>query len=105
MFEDLKTDAQILRDNPPGQRFQARYRYRKEENPLPRVKRMSKIVIGIGLLPVGVILWFIPGSGWLVIFLGLALLAGESQRPSLFLDKAEMSIRKGLAKISSRFSG
>ena len=41
------------------------------------IKRMLKIVGGFLLLPIGVVMLPLPGPGWLVIFLALAILAGE----------------------------
>ena len=41
------------------------------------VKRMFKIIAGFALLPVGVVMLPLPGPGWLVIFVALAILAGE----------------------------
>ena len=41
------------------------------------VKRMLKVVVGFALLPVGVVMLPLPGPGWLVIFVALAILAGE----------------------------
>jgi hypothetical protein len=105
VFEELKTDWRIIRDNPPGQRFQARYWYRKIDSPLPPAKRILKITIGVTLLPVGVILWFIPGPGWLTIFLGLALLAGESKQLSRFLDEVEVRLRKIIRRLRHRRPG
>ncbi len=105
MFEDLKTDWMVLRDNPPGQRFKARYRYRKHESPPPAGKRMFKIILGASLLPAGVLLWFIPGPGWLTIFVGLALLAGESEGLSRFLDRSEMAARNIIMRIRSLWRG
>jgi uncharacterized protein (TIGR02611 family) len=42
-----------------------------------RVKRFFKILSGFTLLLVGVIMIFTPGPGWLVILMGLAVLAAE----------------------------
>lgn len=105
MFEELKTDWRIIRENPPGRRFQARYRYRKIDSPLSPAKRIFKITIGVILLPVGVILWFIPGPGWLTIFVGLALLAGESKWLSSFLDEVEVRIRNIIRRLRHHRSG
>jgi uncharacterized protein (TIGR02611 family) len=41
------------------------------------LKRMLKIAGGFALLPIGVVMLPLPGPGWLVIFLALAILAGE----------------------------
>ena len=42
-----------------------------------RIKRLLKIVAGFLLLPIGVLMIPLPGPGWLVIFVALAILAGE----------------------------
>ena len=44
---------------------------------IEQVRRFSRILAGFTLLLVGVIMFFTPGPGWLVIFLGLTLLAAE----------------------------
>ena len=41
------------------------------------VRRAFRIVAGFTLLLVGVVMIITPGPGWLVIFLGLSLLAAE----------------------------
>jgi len=42
-----------------------------------QVRRFFKILAGFTLLGVGAIMLFTPGPGWVVIFLGLTLLAAE----------------------------
>jgi uncharacterized protein (TIGR02611 family) len=42
-----------------------------------QVRRLSRIVGGFTLLAVGVVMIVTPGPGWLVILLGLGLLAAE----------------------------
>lgn len=42
-----------------------------------QVRRIFRIVAGFTLLLVGVVMLVTPGPGWLVIFLGLGLLAAE----------------------------
>ena len=44
---------------------------------IDQVQRFFKILAGFTLLLVGGIMLFTPGPGWLVIFLGLTLLAAE----------------------------
>lgn len=94
MFEQLKKDWRIVRENRPGDRFQARYRYREYQSPSSGLKRVLKIIFGMALIPLGILLWFVPGPGWLVIFIGLALLAGRSKMLSRLLDRAELFVRK-----------
>jgi uncharacterized protein (TIGR02611 family) len=42
-----------------------------------QVRRAFRIIAGFTLLLVGVVMLVTPGPGWLVIFLGLGLLAAE----------------------------
>lgn len=44
---------------------------------IDQVWRFFKILAGFTLLLIGVVMIFTPGPGWLVIFLGLTLLAAE----------------------------
>jgi tellurite resistance protein TerC len=44
---------------------------------IDQVRRFFKILGGFTLLLVGVVMVFTPGPGWLVIFLGLTVLAAE----------------------------
>ena len=44
---------------------------------LHQAKRFLRILIGFTLLAIGVVLLVGPGPGWLVILLGLGLLAAE----------------------------
>jgi uncharacterized protein (TIGR02611 family) len=42
-----------------------------------QVRRLSRIVGGFTLLLIGLVMIFTPGPGWVVILLGLGLLAAE----------------------------
>ncbi len=44
---------------------------------IEQVRRVFRIVAGFTLLAVGVVMLITPGPGWLVILLGLSLLAAE----------------------------
>ncbi len=44
---------------------------------IEQVRRFSKILGGFTLLGLGAVMLVTPGPGWLVIFLGLTLLAAE----------------------------
>jgi uncharacterized protein (TIGR02611 family) len=44
---------------------------------IDQVRRFFKILGGFTLLGIGALMVFTPGPGWLVMFLGLTLLAAE----------------------------
>jgi uncharacterized protein (TIGR02611 family) len=48
-----------------------------------------KIIAGFALLPVGVLLIPLPGPGWLLIFVALAILAGEYVWARKLLDRSK----------------
>jgi len=52
-----------------------------------QVKRWFKIVAGFTLLFVGIVMIVTPGPGWLVILMGLALLAAEYVWARRLLDR------------------
>jgi uncharacterized protein (TIGR02611 family) len=54
-----------------------------------RIKRLLKIIGGFVLLPIGVLMIPLPGPGWLLIFLALAILAGEYVWARKLLDRAK----------------
>lgn len=96
MFEKMKKDWRILRENPPGDRFQARYRHGREGSGPGAVNTIIRYILGILLILIGVILWFIPGPGWLFVFIGLAFIAGRSRWLSKWMDRAELWVRQVL---------
>jgi uncharacterized protein (TIGR02611 family) len=54
---------------------------------IDQVRRFFKILGGFTLLLVGAIMVFTPGPGWLVIFLGLTVLAAEFVWARRLMDK------------------
>ena len=46
-------------------------------NTVRQAKRIVTIVVGFTLLAIGAALLVLPGPGWVVIFVGLTVLAGE----------------------------
>ena len=54
-----------------------------------RIKRLLKVAAGFLLLPIGVLMLPLPGPGWLVIFLALAILAGEFVWARNLLDRVK----------------
>jgi uncharacterized protein (TIGR02611 family) len=54
---------------------------------LQQAKRVLKIVFGFTLLVLGVLMIFLPGPGWLIILLGLGVLAAEFVWARRLLDR------------------
>ncbi len=62
--------------------------------------RIAKTLMGFLLLATGVVMLVLPGPGWLTIFAGLALLAGEFVWAQRLMDRL-----KGVARRVRRRSG
>ena len=61
---------------------------------IDQVRRFFKILAGFTLLALGAVMLFTPGPGWLVIFLGLTLLAAEFVWAKRLMDRMkEQSMR------------
>jgi uncharacterized protein (TIGR02611 family) len=54
---------------------------------IDQVRRFFKILGGFTLLLVGAVMLFTPGPGWVVIFLGLTLLAAEFVWAKRLMDR------------------
>jgi len=54
---------------------------------IDQVRRFFKILAGFTLLALGAVMLFTPGPGWLVIFLGLTLLAAEFVWAKRLMDR------------------
>lgn len=88
----------LLRDSPPGQRFQERYRrrqvHRYERSSLAAVYKSLYLGLVILVFLFGVVMFPLPGAGWAICILGLGLVAGEYELAARLLDGLEMFIRR-----------
>jgi len=92
MIAGLRKQWKAVTEAPPGARFRHRYAWRRRQRASPLWKPLF-IVAGSGIFVVGLILIFIPGPGFLVIFLGAAMVAQESLWVAGVLDAAEVRLR------------
>lgn len=95
MVRRIREHWHAFKESEPGNRFQDRY----ERSVLKRGQRsqLSKIIhvlIGLVIMVLGALLWFLPGPGWAVVFIGAAVIAGESLWMARFLDFIEVKVRK-----------
>jgi hypothetical protein len=78
-------------DGKPGRRFMARYRHRRRS----RNQWLHALTMAgaVALVLLGLILLVTPGPGSLVLILGATLLARQSRRAAMMLDRAELRVR------------
>ena len=72
---------------------------------LQQAKKLVVSVIGATILIIGLVMLVMPGPGFLVIIIGLGILATEFVWASLLLEKAKNHYEKTKQKINNRSSG
>jgi len=103
MFKQLKQRWNYLKASEPGHRFQERYfRLQQNRRERPYLNKLVTIVGGLFIILIGIIFLFIPGSGWVIIFIGAAVIAGESRFLARFLDWLEVRLRRVVKWLRTR---
>ncbi len=59
------------------------------------LRRTAIFFAGFGVILVGMAFWFLPGPGWLIVFLGLLILASEFAFARRLLDKVRHLANRG----------
>jgi hypothetical protein len=90
-LQSLRRDWRAFADAPPGKRFCAYHRRARQQR--STFASVGRIALGVVLCAGGVVLWFLPGPGWLLILFGMAMFAGESARLARTLDELEIAAR------------
>ena len=87
----------------PGRRFVRHYRRLRQKRSV--AKTVVRTAIGTVMTLTGVVLWFLPGPGWLFVLFGLAMFAGESRRVACILDLAEVLVRAAWRRVRRWWRG
>jgi uncharacterized protein (TIGR02611 family) len=94
-LQQLRSEWHQLEKDPPGKRFQNRYRRKHDER--GGKKNPLMLVVGAVVMAVGVFLMPAPGPGVIVVLLGGALLSEESLFVARALDRLEVWVREVVA--------
>ncbi len=92
MLKSIKREWQLLRDTQPGRRFRERYRRTRRGGP-SFAARVARMIGGLAITAVGAFLIPAPGPGWLIVALGLGLIASDIRPLATFLDRSELRVR------------
>jgi uncharacterized protein (TIGR02611 family) len=92
VVQKVKEEWGKFKRDEPGKRFIGHYQRAQKNKSVG--KTVLRIFVGLLLLAAGIFMWFVPGPGWLFVFFGLAMFAGESHPIATFLDKAELRLRR-----------
>lgn len=87
-----------FKESKPGHRFQDHYRHQQQgSSARSNLQVILSIVGGFLVVGGGIIAVPGPGPGWLIILLGLGMIAGVSLSFASFIDRVEVKLR-GLAR-------
>jgi uncharacterized protein (TIGR02611 family) len=94
MIERTKHSWHEFKDSDPGRRFQDRYDRRQQDTKGRwNIGTVLNVVLGIGIAVAGLLLVPAPGPGWIITFVGLALLGSEFAPLARALDWGEVKLR------------
>jgi hypothetical protein len=92
----------------PGHRFQTRYhshrRRRREQGETPKWVSLLNLVGGPALIVAGFAFLPTPGPSYIIIVIGMWMLAGDLLILARFFDRAEVRLRRLGGWIKSRWS-
>jgi len=100
MFEKAKEHWRCFKQSKPGHRFKDRYHQRQQSRRSARFSLTTAVfatVAGILILLLGGVVSLtvpVPGPGWLLLFLGLGMLAAQSKHIARLLDWVEVKLRR-----------
>lgn len=87
----------LFREFEPGHRFQIRYhnhRKRRERNETPRYGRLLNLVGGSALVVGGFAFLLTPGPSYIIVVIGLWMLAGQFLPLARLFDRVEVRLRE-----------
>ena len=99
---------QLFKEIEPGHRFQTRYnnhRQRRERGETSRYGRISNLVGGPALVVAGFAFLPTPGPSYIIIVMGLWMLAGELLPLARFFARLEVRLRRLGGGIKGRWTG
>jgi uncharacterized protein (TIGR02611 family) len=99
VFHHLKQHWHTFRHGKIGRRFQERYHRHRQGKAIQLHKALISITLGLIVVSIGVVMLVTPGPGWIMIFVGASLLAGESLTMARLLDRMEIKVRRLCHKV------
>ena len=95
MFEQMSKNWREFQEDKPGQRFRDRYdRNQQRERGRFDAGRLVNLTVGPVLVIFSVFFGWAPGPGMLTLLIGLSMVASEFRPAAVFLDWAEVELRR-----------
>jgi hypothetical protein len=103
MYQNFKSVFSQLAHAEPGKRFITYYRYRRARGGRQKWKARLSMILAWLLVFIGVAFSFLPGvPGFIVMLVGLGLIAGRLRGVAIFLDRVERIGRWVYHKITGK---
>ena len=91
MASRIRRELRALRDDEPGARFENGYERIHLRN---KVLRMVVLALGVVLMASAAVTFVLPGPNFVLVLVGLALIAGQSRTIARLIDRAEVAGRR-----------
>ncbi len=105
MIERAKENWRRFKQGKPGHRFQDHHhRYQRGYRSRSYLRGLFGIVWGLLVVGVGFVAVPGPGPGWLIILLGLGMIAGESLSFARSVDWVEVRLRQGARLVAGAWA-
>lgn len=87
----VKHEFHRMRRARPGERFAQSYERTHVRN---HALRIGLIVVGFVLMVAAAVTFWLPGPNFVLVFIGLALIGGQSARVARWMDSGEVTARR-----------
>lgn len=101
MIQRAKENWRRLKESKPGRRFQDHHYRHQGGRGRSGFQVILNVVGGVMVVGGGLIAVPGPGPGWLIILLGMVMIAGESLSFARFADWAEIKLRRLARRVAS----
>jgi hypothetical protein len=91
VFDRIRTELRLLRDDEPGERFQSGFARTHVRN---YALRMFLVSLGVALMLAAAATFWLPGPNFVLVLAGLALVGGQSRLVARGMDHLEVTARR-----------
>jgi hypothetical protein len=91
MFEGIRRELRTLRGSTPGARFERAHERHRVDN---GVLRVLIIGLGLALILASAFTFWVPGPNFVIVLVGLAIVAAQWRAVATRLDRVEVAARR-----------
>jgi hypothetical protein len=87
----IQREVDTLRASAPGRRFEDAHERHRITN---HAVRLTVLTVGLALAIAGAVTFWVPGPNFVIVFLGLAIVAGQWRLAARMFDRLEVALRR-----------